>query len=67
VKSVPQTAPGRGKRQGNTATLARRKLTERGLGHIVSALAGAEGIVDIQKPPAGDLVPDGTVVRLVLR
>ncbi|MDR0788186.1 MAG: PASTA domain-containing protein [Gemmatimonadota bacterium] len=52
---------------GYTPALARRKLTDRKLGFIVSALADAEGIVESQKPTAGDRVAEGTVVRLLVR
>jgi hypothetical protein len=52
---------------GYAAALARRKLSERGFAVIVSALAAAEGVVSEQTPRAGELVPDGSIVRLLIR
>ena len=51
---------------GYTVALARRKLTDRRLSVVVSALPGAAGVVRSQRPGAGELTPEGTVVRLVV-
>lgn len=53
--------------RGYSLALARRKLSDRGLTFVVSQTAGAEGVVSSQKPEAGELVPDGSLVRLIVR